>query len=88
MVELVAPGPVDPFHAAVELGRARRQGVERDLQIPASGLEFGHECGPAIDLDGPSGEWCLNQDKRPSGSAEAGGAAIVLAGDGVGGELW
>src|SRR5947199_8888277 len=49
-VELVAPSAVAAFDRAVELGRARRQDVERQLGVPTGEFELGHEFGAAVDL--------------------------------------
>src|SRR4051794_20717327 len=54
-VELVAPGAVASLDGAVELGRSRRQHVERNAFGGAGELEFGHELGATIDLDGLDG---------------------------------
>ena len=55
-VELISPGRLGAFDAAVEVGALRRQHEEFQPARLAFGFEDGFELGSAIDLNAPDGE--------------------------------
>ena len=80
-IELVAPGALQALDAAVELGRARRQDVERDALLLAGGLELGHELRAAVDLDGGELEGQLGDELVEEAGGGGGGGAMRGHGD-------
>jgi hypothetical protein len=55
-IELISPGRLGAFDAAVEVGALRRQHEEFQPARLAFGFEDGFELGSAIDLNAPDGE--------------------------------
>src|SRR5271166_2633108 len=80
-IELIAPGSVAALDGSIELWRARREDVEGQVLVGAGLLEFGHEFGASVDLDGFDGIGHLHED----GVEELGG---VFGGGPFAGRAW
>ncbi len=83
--ELGAQGAVAALDAAVTVGAAGREGMERDAGVAAGGLEFLHELGAAIDLHRAHGQALQGLVEEVSGG---GGAGADLDVDAPGSGSW
>ncbi len=72
-VELVAPGGLHAFDAAVELRATGRQDVEVDVALLAGEFEVFLELGAAVDLDGLDGEGGAADELVEEASGGSGG---------------